>query len=269
MFENEFNLKFNLHKAYVDIGLSDEDPIRLAQAYGIKPEEIEAILEGFALENKKNAQAVLEDYAQIKISSKEMKIAYIGDSITSDRISHQRIMQAALSPYKNIQIKDFSVSGWKVSDVLTAYYPGIGTFAPDIAVVMIGTNDMRITDDEFQYNHTSSTEFERDLVYVIKKLTGSGCRVILCTLPPFCMEKMTPALSDWKILYKQTDLDKYNGVIIETAKENKCTLVDMRGIYSRYNPSDITIDDGLHLNSAGQTLLTKEVFKALYSMLQA
>lgn len=270
MFENAFNLKFNLHKAYVDIGVSDADTVRLAHAYGIAPDEIGGILAGFAAENQKNARAILADYPDIYINTQtQYKIAYMGDSITSDRTSHQRIMQAILSPYKNIEMRDISISGWKVSDILTAYYPGIGNFAPDIAVLMIGTNDMRITDDEYGLNHTSLREYERDLAYVVKKLTGSGCRVILCTLPPFCMAKMTPALPDWKILYRQEDLGKYDRVIAKTAKQNNCILVDMRGIYTRYNPADITIEDGLHLNSAGHALLAGEVFKALYPLLQA
>jgi lysophospholipase L1-like esterase len=270
MFENAFNLKFNLHKAYVDIGIRDSDPVRLAHAYGIKPEEIGTILAEFALENKKNAQVILEDYLNLKLNTgKQYKIAYIGDSITSDRISHQRIMEIILGQYQNIEMRDFSISGWKVSDVLTAYYPGISNFEPNIAVLMIGTNDMRITDDEFGLNHTSLKEYRRDLSYVVKKLTDNKCRVILCTLPPFCMDKMTHALPDWKILYRQTDLEKYDGVIIQSAQKYACSLVDMREIYSKYNPADITIEDGLHLNAQGQTLLTKEIFKVLHTMLLA
>lgn len=269
MFENAFNLKFNLHKAYTDIGIKDDDTARLGYIYDIPQNEIDGVLEGFAAENRKNAAAVLAEVPEIKIdAAKKVKIAYIGDSITSDRISHQRIMQTILAPYPNIEVCDFSISGWKVSDVYTAYYPGIANCAPDIAVMMIGTNDMRITNDEFRYNHTSLGEFERDLAYVVKKLTVAGCRVILCTLPPFCMEKMTGALPDWKILYTEEDRKSYDEVIADTAEKYDCLLVDMREKYASFDPADITIDDGLHLNGAGQTMLAGEVFRKLLPLLE-
>ena len=269
MFENAFNLKFNLHKAYVDIGIGDDNLVRLAQAYDIPQQDIGGILEEFLAENKKNAASILTDFPDIQMNTEnKVKITYIGDSITSDRISHQRIMECILEPYKNIEMRDFSISGWKVSDVMTAYYPGIAEFAPDAAVIMIGTNDMRITDDEFKYHHTNIGEFERDLSYVVSKLTKANCAVILCTLPPFCMDKMTPALPGWNILYTREDKEIYDGVIIKTAKKYNSKLVDMRAIYDSFNPAEITIEDGLHLNAAGQTMLAKEVFKKLIKLLK-
>ena len=40
MFENAFNLKFNLHKAYTDIGIQDGDAVRLGYIYDIPQDEI-------------------------------------------------------------------------------------------------------------------------------------------------------------------------------------------------------------------------------------
>lgn len=269
MFENAFNLKFNLHKAYVDIGIADDDAKRLACVYDIDPKDIGGILEGFLAENQKNAKTITGEHGNLSIGPEtQLKIAYIGDSITSDRISHQRIMEQILAPYGGVTTKDFSISGWKVSDVLTAYYPGIAAFEPDVAVMMIGTNDMRMTDDEFGYNHTSIGEYTRDLDYIVKKLKKSGCEVILCTLPPFCMDKMTPALPGWKILYTSEDRGHYDEAIIKTVQENGCLLADMREKYDAFDPADITIEDGLHLNAAGQTLLAGEVYGILKDLLE-
>src|SRR5664279_14511 len=101
MFENAFNLKFNLHKAYVDIGIGDDNLVRLAQSYDIPQQDIGGILEGFLAENKKNAASILADFPDIQMNTEnKVKITYIGDSITSDRISHQRIMECILEPYK-------------------------------------------------------------------------------------------------------------------------------------------------------------------------
>jgi lysophospholipase L1-like esterase len=195
------------------------------------------------------------------------KIAYIGDSITSDRESHMNIVRTILKEYPGIDIKDFAISGYKASDVFTAYYPGIADYAPDIAVIMIGTNDMRITDDEYCYHHGGVSEYIRNINYILGKLHGAGCTPIICTLSPFDMVKMRIALDGWKILYKEESRVIYDNCIIEAAARNEAVLVDMRNIYADYDAADITIDDGLHLNVRGQILLATQIFPRLARLL--
>lgn len=269
MFENEFNLSFNLHKAYTDIGIKDDDRVKMSCIYDIPMDEIDGVLEGFRKQNRENAQKILDVCGKPEVDAgREFRIAYLGDSITSYRMSHQHIVRELLSPYENIAFKDFSISGLKVSDLFTAFYPGIHEFAPDIAVMMIGTNDMRITDDEYQYTHTPIEHFSRDVKYLMEKLGKMGCAVIAVTLPSYCMEKMTPALPGWEILYRDDVKARYDDVIVDAARENGAILVDMRAEYAKRDPAAITIEDGLHLNPEGHRILAQKVFPELAKLLK-
>ena len=268
MFENEFNLSFNLHKAYTDIGISVDDRQKMACIYDLSQEELTAALERFACENRQNAETLEKEFGPLAVNSqKEFRIAYLGDSITSYRISYRCILGELIGERPNVSVHDFSISGLKVSDLFTAYYPGICDFAPNIAVMMIGTNDMRITDDEYAYTHTPIEHFYRDYAYLVDKLTRARCTVIAVTLPPFCMEKMNVALDGWKILYQQKTAAEYDAAICEIAQKYNAVLVDMREVYPQYDAAQITIEDGLHLNSHGHYLLTREILPKLAPLL--
>jgi lysophospholipase L1-like esterase len=270
MFENVFNLKFNLVKAYTDIGLADDDAALNAPVYGLTPEEYAEAVRGFAENNRRGAEAVIDAWGPFEAGpGLTKKIAYIGDSITSDRESHLNIMRTVLKGCPGIDIKDFSISGYKASDVFTAYYPGIADYAPDIAVVMIGTNDMRITDDEYAYHHGGIGEYARNIDYILAKLRGAGCAAIICTLPPFDMEKMRVALDGWRILFTEGSRAIYDECIAKAAGRNGAVLVDMRGVYAEHDAADITIEDGLHLNAKGQALLACQIFPKLAELLLA
>ncbi len=263
------NLQFNLHKAYSDIGITDGDEARLATVYGAGQDELRNILRGFERENEANAAAVLAGHGEFApVTDRQVKIAYLGDSITSDRISHRCIIEKILAPYKNLIVRDLSVSGFKSYDVLVSLYPEIHEFMPDISVMMIGTNDMRMCDDEYRLNTVSPGEYERNLDYIIRKLHGFGSKLILCTLPPFQMEKMEAEMAERHNLYTVEALKIYDDIIIKIAEKHSAQLVDMRPVYAKENLDEIIMSDGLHLNGAGQTLLAKNVFSYLAKMLE-
>lgn len=268
MFEGVFNLKFNLNKAYTDIGLADDDAVLNPLIYGLSPDEYAGALRGFEESVSRGAAEVLEAFGAFEAGADiAKKIAYIGDSITSDRESHMRIVREILKRYEGIDIRDFSISGYKASDVFTAYYPLIADYAPDIAVIMIGTNDMRLTDDEYGYNHGGVGEYRRNINYLLDKLRGDGCKAVICTLPPFDMDKMRVALDGWRILFTKESRALYDDCIAEAAVRQGAVLVDMREIYEAYDAADITIEDGLHLNPKGQALLAKQIFPRLAALL--
>ena len=273
MFEGVFNLKFNLVKAYVDIGLDEADAGLIAGIYGLSPDEYAEAMEGFAQGNRANAAEVLGAWearhgAFCPDTGTPWRIAYLGDSITSDRESHQHIVREIVKGCPNLTFRDFSVSGYKASDIFTHYYPDIADFAPDIAVIMIGTNDMRITDDEYEYHHGGIEEYSRNIDYIVAKLMKDGARAILCTLPPFDMGKMREALDGWHILYTEEARSLYDEAIVRAAGKHGAALVDMRDAYKGHDAADITIEDGLHLNGKGQALLAMNVFPKLAEILR-
>ncbi len=263
MFETAFNLKFNLHKAYIDIGVENSD-VRLMETYGFgSMEELQNALNSFKESTKNAAKEVVANCAKQAETNKEVTITYIGDSITSERESHMHIIKAILAQNPNIKVCDTAISGYKSGDVLTAMPINIIPTKPNICVVMIGTNDVRRTNDGSGIMHTSQREYERNLAYILDQLKKAGSKVLICTLPPFSMAKIDVALADFKILYTEEDLCAYNKVIESLASKFKCTLIDMRDTYKAHKPEDITIEDGLHLNVFGQTLLATKVWDSL------
>jgi lysophospholipase L1-like esterase len=262
------HLKFNLIKAYTDIGLSDDNAALNASIYGLTPEEYTEAERSFAENNRIGAESVINLCGPFEADPGiTKKIAYIGDSITSDRESHMNIVRTILKEYPGVDIRDLSISGYKASDVFTAYYPSIASYAPDIAVIMIGTNDMRITDDEYAYHHGGIDEYARNIDYILAKLYGAGCSAIICTLPPFDMEKTRVVLKGWPILYTEESRSIYDNCIIKAAERNDATLIDMRDIYGEHDAADITTDEGLHLNVKGQALLAQQIFPKLAALL--
>jgi lysophospholipase L1-like esterase len=126
---------------------------------------------------------------------------------------------------------------------------------------------MRITDDEYGFYHCGIEEYARNVGYIIAKLSTMGTRVIACTLPPFDMSKMNAALDGWHILFKEEGRSLYDEAIINAAGAHGAILVDMRGVYAGYDAADLTIEDGLHLNGKGQTLLATHVFAKIAGLI--
>ena len=55
---------------------------------------------------------------------------------------------------------------------------------------------------------------------------------------------------------------------VEDISENGAVLVDMRADYEKYDPADITIEDGLHLNPKGHGILIRKVFPEMAKLLK-
>lgn len=269
MFEGVFNLSFNLHKSYTDIGIKDDDKRKMACIYDLTDGELAEALREFDGYNSDNAESVLKSCGGLDVNpDKEIRLAFLGDSITSYRMSYRCIIEKILGGCGNVVMKDYSIAGLKVTDLFTAFYPYINDFHPNLATLMIGTNDMRITNDEYGFTHTPLDHFTRDIEYLIKKLNDIGCTTVAITLPPFCMKKMDVALDGWKIQYREDVMKEYDEAIVSAAEKNGAVLVDMRDVYAKYDPYDITIEDGLHLNPKGHGILAERVFAALAPLMK-
>ena len=83
------------------------------------------------------------------------------------------------------------------------------------------------------------------------------------------MDKMRTALEGWQILYTEEGRKRYDEAIAVAAEVHGAALVDMRGVYKDYNAADLTIDDGLHLNGKGHTLLAGQILPKLMALIGA
>ena len=267
--EVQFNFKFNLHKSCIPIGLKDDDFNSLSVAYGVPLEEMMVEADADAASNRAEADALLEKCPGFAAKLAGKKIAFLGDSITSDRRSYFNIIRTALKG-SDVQLMDDAISGYKVVDIITNFVPAVTGFAPDIVHIMIGSNDLKRTSDEWKLPVFSVDEYAKDLNYLVSKLQSScGAKVILTTVPPFDSEKTRAKFWDGNACFLEEDRAEFNAVVRAQAEKSGCILNEMDPIYAQYPIADLTLEDGLHLNGLGQRLLCHAVAGKLEEAAQA
>ena len=266
-FDAKFNLKFHQHKSLIPIGIEDDDYKTLATVYGTPYDEIMLYVKEFEESNKKYAEKLEEKIDLSVFNDKQLKIAFLGDSITSDRQSFMNIIKKALSDKKGIDIRDFAISGQTSDNLLIGFNPEVRAFHADVAHILIGTNDMRKINDRKQLYFLGPAEYEKNLDYVVGELVQEGTKVIISTIPPFSLTKVEKSLPEYLILYKEEDRALYNNIIEKIAGRYSVELNNMDPFFSNYDSEDLTLPDGIHLNSLGHELMTiavtEKIIKAI------
>ena len=64
-------------------------------------------------------------------------------------------------------------------------------------------------------------------------------------------------------IYDYEEMKEANRIVREVAAAYGAKLNAMEEVYKEYEPGELLLKDGLHLNEKGQYLLTKQVIKAL------
>lgn len=264
--EFQFNFKFKLHKSNISIGLADDDYARLSVAYGVPLAEMMAEVDADAASNAAEAALLLKTHPDAPEALRGVRLAFMGDSITSDRRSYLNIIRTAIGD--SAEILDDSISAYKINDIITNYVPGLTGFGANIAHLMIGSNDMKRTTDGRGYILTEPDEFRRELRYFLEALTARGTRLIVSTLPPFDAPKSEAKFWNVNVRYREADRAAYNAVIREEVERAGCTLNDMEPVYAAYTTDALTRDDGLHLNELGQRLMAEAVLGKMLALAQ-
>ena len=261
--EFQFNFKFKLHKTSIPIGIDDEDYPRLSVIYGVPLDELMEEVRDVRASNSREAANLMEEYSAAISRLKGKRIAFLGDSITSDQKSYMNVIRAALSEEPDIQILDASVSGFKTIDLITNLVPLVTDFRPDIVHIMIGSNDMKRTVDSANMILIPPEEYRRELHYLIQRLMRNGAKIVLSTLPPFDAKRIYASFNDVNVQYTAADRNAYNEVVRSEAMQSGCILNEMEPLYGKHSTEKLTENDGLHLNLLGQKLLARHVFEKL------
>lgn len=261
----QFNFKFNLHKSCIPIGLKDDDYQSLSTAYGVSLEDMMAEVEANQAFLRAEADLLLQKYPDFPQKMAGKKIAFLGDSITSDRRSYFNIIRTALKG-SDVQLLDDAISGYKVVDIITNFVPGVTDFAPDIVHIMIGSNDLKRTSDARRLPVFSVDEYAKDLDYLVDSMLNRGAKLILTTIPPFDDAKTHAKFFEVNACFMEEDRMAFNAVVREQAKKVGCLLNDMDPLYEKHSIADLTLEDGLHLNGIGQRMLTCGVVEKLLQL---
>lgn len=206
---------------------------------------------------------------------KDDRIVFLGDSITAQgmqpagylTLTSQAIAKA--HPDLNVVVIGTGRGGHKVPDCQRRLDADVLQKNPTIVLIYIGINDV------WHWTHpkvvargkkgTTPEDFEDGLKAMIKKINGVGARVILCT-PTVIGEKADGSNPQDEML------DQYSEVSRKVAKETDSQLLDLRKAFlahlkqhnSKNATKGILTIDSVHMNDAGNRLLSELVLDALH-----
>ncbi len=254
-----------MHKKMIEEPI--ENPKKLAEMFGEDEKEVLNYLNEF--NDTLNEQSEKLRQKDVKFYTADpVKIAFVGDSITSDRESYMNIIKRTLLTEKCIHIIDAAISGDKSDDAKMAFYSRVMKYNPDIIHILLGTNDMRKNNDQFGEPCISLHDYKKNMEYMVRTLKVQGKKVILSTISPVDNEGLGKRFPEENWIYDNRDIEAVNEIICETAEKYKALLNDMRSVYLQYPPAKILLQDGLHLNAVGQFLLAENVMRCIKEVVE-
>ena len=169
--------------------------------------------------NKDKVQAAREKFAG-------KKIAFFGDSLTSDRLSYANIIKS-LNIFEKVDI--YAVSGSVSSQMIRSFAQKVKSDSYDFVSMFIGTNDSALTDVDLPF--VSPEEYRRNLSYAAKCIKEMGKQGICFKLPYHKERTFTNG---------QVITQEYNDVIEHIAQCSKFDVIELNNNELRY------IDDNVH-----------------------
>lgn len=254
------NLKFNMQKLILDV--PENDVRRLAEIFGASDEEVKPLLEGFWSTLKEQSER-LRAKRELPPVHEERVLAFIGDSITSDRESYLNILHTLYREEKNLVFVDAAVSGDKSDDARMKLHFRVMNHHPHIVHILIGTNDLRMNRGPGAGPCVSLEEYERNLDYLLSFLQESGVKVLISTLSPVVNSGIQLRFPEDHWYYEASHIKKANEIIRRLAQKYSADLNDMESVYGAYEAEEILLADGLHLNAKGQALLLEGILNIL------
>ncbi len=135
-------------------------------------------------------------------------------------------------------------SGWRVGQLIEAVDAVLSREKPEIAMIMIGTNDIS--------GNQVPESYARQLAEVIDKCLAAHCVPILSTIPPRRGHDLA--------------VQQVNGIIRDTAGRKQIPLVDFHAECLRRRPDNscygtLISDDGVHPTGGETHIYTEENLK--------
>ncbi len=195
------------------------------------------------------------------------RVVFLGDSITEAGAGSKGYISIIRSTFADkhkdakVEFLGAGISGNKVPDLQKRLDRDVLARKPTLVFIYIGINDVWHGQDD-PTRGTSKEAFKAGLVDVIKRIQGSGARVILCT-PTVIGEKKDGANKN------DAKLDEYAAISRAVAKDLKVPVCDLRSAFIMYlkthNPDnkdrEIMTGDGVHLNDAGNKFVAEQMMR--------
>ena len=201
-----------------------------------------------------------------------MKIVFFGDSITAadrDRSDPSDLGSGYVGilyeKLKNLyESTDFEflnrgIGGDRVRDLEARVDADVVAERPDIAVVLVGINDVwrQYDTPEITEGHVYTPEYQETLSRLVETTLPEVKRMVLMT--PYIIE---PNRED----PMRARMDEYGRIVKEIAGKNDIPCVDLQAAFDRYckeyYPASINWDR-IHPNTAGHCIIARALLNAI------
>jgi len=198
---------------------------------------------------------------------KRKKIVFFGDSITNygarpgGYIAHIiHLLKEADIEYK-YELTGAGADGNTVIDLIRRIDNDILSKGADIVIIFIGINDVW---HQLTGGGTDKETFQNAYAAIIDKLKTVAIEVVLCT--PTVIGEKTDFTNE-----QDADLEIYSEIVRNLAFKYDLPLIDLRKAFLNYNlihntentDYGILTYDKVHLNSEGNQLVAKDMWKVL------
>lgn len=199
---------------------------------------------------------------------KKQRIVFFGDSITqagvqpTGYITKLGELIKQIGQESNYELLGAGIGGNKIYDLYHRMDDDVLAKNPDMVIIWVGVND--VWHKRTSGTGTDADKFEKFYTTVIKKFQQKNVKIVLCT--PAAIGEKTDFSNEL-----DGDLNKYAGIIRNLAKNNNCTLIDLRQAFLQYNLANnkenkdrgILTTDGVHLNERGNYFVAEEMIKSI------
>lgn len=185
-------------------------------------------------------------------SAQTHTVVFIGDSITfyGENTEKGFVTQFRNKFSSKINIISKGVCGEETPDILARLNTDVIDYNPDVMVMMIGINDINnknITVEELKNNMT-------EIIDIVKE---NNIEPLI-----FNLSFITEDLNN----EKNIQIEEYNKFLEKLAKEKQFILIDVHTplkaeIEKQSNEGLAVMEDDLHLNELGNTILANELIK--------
>ena len=204
--------------------------------------------------------------------SKGEVIAFFGDSITQAGAGpggYCRLVAEAIEkkrPELGVEIIYAGISGHKVPNLQGRLDRDVLDKKPTIVFIYIGINDVWHSQNG---RGTSKEQFDTGLRDLIKRITSTGAKVVLCT--PSTIGEKTDGSNPLDAM-----LEEYSAISRKVAADTDTTLCDLRKAFlthlKEHNDKNaargILTGDGVHLNAAGNQFLAAQAAQSIAAALK-
>lgn len=189
------------------------------------------------------------------IKNKQIKIAFLGDSITEFGWIYQDgyvniILEKLKSQNYNIKPIPAGIRGQVTKELLNRLEKDVLNKKPDIVFFMGGLNDIWLGKGDI-------SDFSKNITNIIDKTQQQNIPMIIMNL--------TLISDDLKSRVNQS-IDEYNKALTEITKEKRVQLIDVntefkKAVLKLPQNHSLLEQDGVHLTAKGNSLLAETILK--------